>query len=295
MSKEATRRPLRCFLSSPFLVDTGPLRRVLQDLNVEVGSVEDLPSAGQMPAAEVMRQIQRASFVVGVLAAESSAVLFDLGVAIGLGKPAFVIADDKERLAFSLQSLPLVVASPADVETLRFHLESFVASLALRSKAPPAAKKPPRLHAGGETIPIRHRPSRSEADTEQRVEAAFRRAAANVTVSPHIAEESKADMIVWLPDLDIGMGGPLLVEVKSRATETFPESDLQQVQRLLNRAHLRAAVLVTNTPDRGVSGRIIGGAFVYGVSVSELERLAEADELSLELKRVRNRLAHGAM
>lgn len=101
-------------------------------------------------------------------------------------------------------------------------------------------------------------------------------------------------MIVWLADPDLGAGGPLLVEVKARAKEAFPAQVLRQVRRLLDKSHLRAALLVTNAPDLGVSGRIVEGAFVYAVSIPELERLSEAGELGRELRRVRNRLAHGA-
>jgi hypothetical protein len=288
------RGRLRCFLSSPFLVDTEPLRRVLTGLNVELGSIEEFPSAGQSPVELVSAQIRRASFVLGVITGEeNAAVLFELGLATGLGKPVFLIADDKERLASSLLSLPLVVAPLTDTENLRFHLEAFLASLALPRQATTAPRKPPRFYGGGEAVSLPRSSGSPEARSEQRVEAAFRRAGANVTVSPQIAEGSEADMIVWLPDLDLGLGGPLLVEVKSRATEAFPVNGIRQVERLLCRSHLRAAVLVTNAPDPGVSGRVVQGAFVYAVSIPELERLAEAGKLTQELKRIRNRLAHG--
>jgi Restriction endonuclease len=213
---------------------------------------------------------------------------------MGLGKPVFLVADDKEHLASSLLSLPFVVASPYDVETLRFHMEAFLPSLALPRKTSTVSKRPPRFYGGGEPVPIQRTDSSPEAQVERRVAAAFRRAGANVTVSPQIAEDSEADMIIWLPDPDLGAGGPLLVEVKSRATEAFPAGGVQQIRRLLDRSHLHAAVLVTNAPDPGLSGRIMGGAFVYTVSILELERLAEAGKLGQELKRVRNRLAHGA-
>lgn len=293
---EETRRPrLRCFLSSPFLVDTGSLRRVLKDLDVEFGSVEDFPTAGQTTVAAASTQIQRASFVIGVVAgAESGAVLFELGLALGLGKPVFLIAENKEHLASSLLGLPLVVAPLADTDTLRFHLEAFLASLALPRRTPAATALPHGFYGGGDAVPIPPPLRSPEVAGERRVEAAFRRAGANVTVAPRIAEGSEADMIVWLADPDLGAGGPLLVEVKARAKEAFPAQVLRQVRRLLDKSHLRAALLATNAPDLGVSGRIVEGAFVYAVSIPELERLSEAGELGRELRRVRNRLAHGA-
>lgn len=295
MAKALRRSRLRCYLSSPFLVDTKPLRRVLQDLEVDVGSIEDLPPAGQMLSGLLTEQIQSASFVLGVLSAdEGAAVLFEIGVATGLGKPVFLIADDEERLPSSLLSLPFVAASLTDAETIRFHLEAFIASLAFPRKAT-SVKPPLGFYGGGEMVPVQ-RPGRrsSGSRSELRVEAAFRQAGASVTVSPQIGEGTEADMIVWLPDADLGLGGPLLVEVKSAATETFPENALRQVRRLFARSHLRAAVLVTNSPEKGVSGRIVEGAFVYSVSIPELERFAGAGKLGLELKRLRNRLAHGA-
>jgi hypothetical protein len=164
MPKKPKQPRLRCFLSSPFLVDTGSVRRVLQDLNVETTSIDDFPPAGQTPVEAVSAQIRRASFVLSVITGDrNAAVLFELGLAMGLGKPVFLVADDKDHLAASLLSLPFVVTSLNDVETLRFHMEAFLASLALPRKTSTVSKRRPRFYGGGEPVPIQRTDSSPEA------------------------------------------------------------------------------------------------------------------------------------
>lgn len=101
-------------------------------------------------------------------------------------------------------------------------------------------------------------------------------------------------MIVWLAEPDLASIGPLLVEVKAKAKQPFPPKVMDQIRRLLESSHLRTALLVTDALDPGLTGRIIDGAYVYTISIAELERIAGAGQLGLELKRVRNLLAHGA-
>lgn len=132
MVAHAGGQKVRCFLSSPRLVDTAPLRLVLGELGVEVSSVDELPTAGELPTAKLLNQMRNASFVLGVLTKDKGdTVLFELGVGIGLGKPVFLIAEHKESLATGLLDLPLVVSSLGSVETLRFHLEAFITNLRL--------------------------------------------------------------------------------------------------------------------------------------------------------------------
>ena len=296
MTEHKRRSKMRCFLSSPRLIDTAQIRRILRDLNIEVGSVDDLPTAGELPTTELLNQIRSASFVLGVLTEEgSSAVLLELGIAIGLGKPVFLIAEDKASLATTLLGLPLVVSPLTAIDTLRFHLEAFIANLILPRRSTPSGKKPVRFYGGGEAVPdARSAPSMLGTVIERRVADAFMRVGGSVTMSLKLGTGAEADMIVWLPGaLDIGAGGPLLVEVKASAKQRFPEGGLRQLERLIEQSHLRAAVLVTDTAEEGIAVRMLQGAYLYAISISELERLAEADALLPELIIARNRLAHG--
>lgn len=263
---------------------------MLRELGVAVDSIEDLPPAGELPRFEISLRIQRASFVLGILAGEhsaSSSVLFEIGVAVGLGKPVFLITE-REDLASSVASLPLVVAPVNEVSAIRFHIDAFVASLA-HPQLPPTLKKPPRFYGGGAVLVAPHH---GGVSSERRVEEALRRTGASVTVSAKAAA-TEADMIVWLPESDLGVSGPLLVEVKEQATEAFPQRATDQLLRLLADFHLRAALLVTNAKEQGITGRVTDGTHLYSVSLVELERLTRSGGLFSELRRVRNRLAHG--
>ena len=296
MAAYVSEQQIRCFLSSPRLVDTARLRQVLGELGVEVSSVDELPTAGELPTAKLLNQMRSASFVLGVLTKDKGdAVLFELGVGIGLGKPVFLIAEHKESLATGLLDLPLVVSSLSAVETLRFHLEAFITNLKLSRGTSISTRRPPRFYGGGEAVPVPlDHPQPRGMVAERRVAEALRRAGGNVTVSPTFGTDAEADMVVWLSGpIDLGAGGPILVEVKSTARGRFPEGGVRQLERLIRRSHLRAAILITNTTEKGVAARMLDGAYLYALSISELERFAESEELVRELTKARNRLAHG--
>lgn len=289
---------LRCFLSAPNFVDTTALREILAHLEVEVSSIENLPPAGDLPTARLVDQIRNASFVLCVLPAErGGAALFELGVGIGLGKPVFLVVENKESLATGLLSLPLVISPPDASETLRFHLEAFIDNLKLPAKTSSSKVKIPRFYGGGPAIELTPMPARPASGflAELRVAKAFQRIGGLVTLSPTFGSDAEADMVVWLPGAtDIGAGGPVLVEVKPMAKERFPANGVRQLERLIRRSHLRAAILVTGTAEKGVAARVIDGAYLYALSAAELEKFSAAEDLMLELAKARNRQAHGA-
>ncbi|WP_159006509.1 hypothetical protein [Bradyrhizobium sp. S69] len=285
----------RCYISSPVLLNTEPLRNLLREMLVDVGDVEEIPPAGEVSVSQLERQIRAASFICGVISTKigSGSVLFEIGVAVGLGKPVFLIAEDKSDLPVTVRTLPFVETSIADTDTIRFHLEIFVANLELPRKTS-SVKESPRFYGGGESYPIASREQiNTLPSTEGRVAVAFERAGASVTLSPRFGNDAEADMIAWLPDLDIGIGLPTLVEVRSSAREQFPPRAMDLIRKLLVRSHLKSAIIVTNAPDDDIVGRMFGSGYVFSISINGLENLAQTGQFVSGLKRARNRLAHG--
>src|SRR5258705_5254328 len=286
--------PLKCYNTF--------YRKILRKASVRVPSLGDLPPAGELATTKLISQLHRSTFVVAVLSGpHPGPVLFELGVALGIGKSVFVVAADRDRLAPSLLALPYVVASPADGETLSFHLEPFIANLTNTPEATSTSvlkrnlatvadeERAPRPRAAPQKS--KRPPSPDGLTAETRVITAFHRVGATVSVGPEVGPDARADMIIWLPEDDLSIAGPALVEVKTNLSGHPPQAALQQTLSLLEKSHLRTGLIITGQQGARSSAYLLRGSYIYVLSVDELERLAFSGGLVRELRRVRNKVA----
>lgn len=300
---DPSETPLTCYISSPLLVDTTRLRTLLAELGVTPIAIDELPTAGQAIAPTIESWMRHTSFVCAILpAAQSANVLFEIGMALGLGRRTFIIAEEGADIPLPVERVPHLVSALEDTETIRFHLEAFISSLPKRAKAVVAAaaiaRNPGRFYGGGEAIPI-DRNSLPTLDSgggsEGEREVAELLAAVSTQVTPTVQVSGfQADMLVWLRDLDIGQGSPVLVELRLSSGEVFPERALSQVVRAATVARLRAAILVTRAPEPEISARLIEGTTVFSVSLDGLRQEIGSGTFLDNLRRLRNRMFHGA-
>jgi hypothetical protein len=280
--------PLSCYISSPLLVDTTALRELLVELGVTPIAIDELPTAGQAIAPTLQSWMRSASFVCAVLPAKQSAnIFFEIGLALGLGRPVFTIAEESADIPVPIERLPYVKASLADIDSIRFHLEAFLASLPKRSRRITAAAAPvvssPQRSYGGEAVPIDSKNiSRLGLESEREVADLLGSVSTQVTLGAPVGERFEADMLIWLRDLDIGQGGPVLVEIKLGAKEQWPTRALRQI-----------AILVTNAPDAEMTAYLAGGGIVFSISIDGLRHEIAAGTLLDALRRLRNRIFHG--
>lgn len=164
-----------CYLSSPASVDTRTLRRVLTDLGVRVDRADELPPPGESLPGQIRKRLREADFVCGVLPGDApgaSNVVFELGIALGLGRPIFIIANTTEFLPFALQRFPHAQGILEDSGAIRFHLRAFLKNMKTSTRAALGAAKPAK-HRGmpEDTIAeLRRRAEKSnasEAELEQ--------------------------------------------------------------------------------------------------------------------------------
>jgi hypothetical protein len=89
-SKHATRK-VRCFVSASAGTSISTVVRVLKANKVEV--IDSVPPAGTELLSSTKKSLDHADFVLGIISKEkeSANTLFELGIAIGLGKPIAMI------------------------------------------------------------------------------------------------------------------------------------------------------------------------------------------------------------
>ena len=102
-----------CLISAPFRAELGTLPRVLDELGIHWEWAKSNLAYSERLPGDLRKIIRGVGFVLGVLLGgpADANTMFEIGVAVGLGKPVlFLIAGDSQ-LSFNLESFPHVRAS----------------------------------------------------------------------------------------------------------------------------------------------------------------------------------------
>lgn len=210
-----------CFISAAFGEKLGIVKDVLDQNGVRVLGTEDA-NFGQSLYENALDVINRADLFIGVLSHNrtSQNVLFELGVAIGLGKQVVIFEPPKaDLIPFNLQHFLVIRTSLQNRDAIAFALGQIL-SAPERSSVPIAGT--PRSgrglgHQADEFIGnysdiIMH--SRGW-QLEELVASAIRASGVEI-VSESFRENARVDLAVWSDALQSSVGNPLLIEVKRK-------------------------------------------------------------------------------
>jgi hypothetical protein len=126
----------------------------------------------------------------------------EIGIAIGLEKPVFVIATDSLLLGNVLSQFPSIVGANLDKETLAFHLQLFVDNLKQSRAAVYVQRKAPRKPSTSQLHGLHSvRALAFESILEQRVAEMLINAGGYVVTQPRFTDSShRPDMLVWFSE-----------------------------------------------------------------------------------------------
>ncbi len=170
----------------------------------------------------VVSDIHDADFVIGVLDAEASRVLFDIGFAAALQKPVLLISEPGTPVPFDIAQHRLITTSSGDSEMLKLAIRGFLKEvedkrLHKRARRRPELQAGPRSAAAVEdalhTIQeLRHRGLEQQLirTTSQLLRAAGVTAIEELTGPQQVG----ADLAVWSDALSTTVGNPILIELK---------------------------------------------------------------------------------
>lgn len=252
MSTDPQPHPYRrCFVSGNDPATTARLVEMVRALGIEAANTDQI-SVGKTITQEIVRLITDADFIAVVITDRAQAfVAYELGLAQGLGKPAFVVFAGGQAL--NLASAYIVsIADGREIESVADDLERFVRHVKRLGKSPERVNLAPaqqldwardRLKAlRAESGQNRYR------DFEVLCAEIFRAADAEVALVG--ADRTVgADFVVWLDDIAFELGGPTLVECKFYgggvgSVIKNSEATVRRIEAVMDRSDAKLALLV---------------------------------------------------
>src|SRR5712691_7087275 len=117
------------FIAAPSTADTSALRQVLQRLGLHALTVFEADLPGRTFSEIVLECIRRADVVVGVLGdgPTNPNVVFELGVARGLGKRILIVAGDDAQATVAMLGDPHVRSKPDNEGAIEFAMTQILA------------------------------------------------------------------------------------------------------------------------------------------------------------------------
>ena len=204
---------------------------------------------------EVIRLITEADFIAVLIGTgPQAAVAYELGIAQGLGKPAFVVFDGSPSLE-PANAYVVSIAKGEAIENIIGDLDLFVRNAKRRS----TPNNKPKTEAGHsldwareKLAALRRKEGRDRYQAFEELCAEIFRAA-NVEVE-HVgqgrqAQDLGADFVVWLNDIAFELGGPTLVECKfygGSAGSIIKNSEhtVRRIEAVMDRSAAKLALLV---------------------------------------------------
>lgn len=199
--------------------------------------------------------IKRADFVAGFLTRKPAAnVVFEIGMAIGAGKPLLLFASDPSSVPFDLATTRVLSPSVLKKQGENSYLDAFLLTLepaSRRSLETSVLEKHPTLSQGKKWARLRSTlESLSEKtgpnsgiEFERLVERCFKLAGFAPVASP--GPDFGADFAVSTPQLNQAFKRPILIEAKHNVREHIGQSTIDQLARLIGEKRGGAGLLVT--------------------------------------------------
>jgi nucleoside 2-deoxyribosyltransferase len=133
MATFSAEEPL-AFLALPFSLAGSPvvkaLTKTLHEHGVQIVSPQ---LAGEFPGViseQILGMLRRADFVVADLTDRHPNVFFELGLAIGLGKPVLLLSQESAAdIPFDLRARQVVVYRPDQLDTISRYIDLWLRDL----------------------------------------------------------------------------------------------------------------------------------------------------------------------
>lgn len=288
-----------CFVSAPSKYDLRLINRILRSNSVRMMTPFDDSVGGVTVADRIKEAIESADFFIAIVPSKlhSPNVFFELGIAASSQGRILLITDKPAELPVELSSFFTIQAGEDDTKALEFSISQFVSQ--------PKGRKISARAKEGRSLPLGaladrysefiSKPEGSDSELEATVAELLTEAGAEA-VSQY-GTGKRADLAVWLDEIEDIAGNPILVEVKSLISNDQDAANItDEVEEYLHVASAKLALVLYL--DGIESDRLQSGTKSSRVLFFKLgELLANLKNRGLGeiIRRRRNHIAHGGL
>jgi hypothetical protein len=294
-----------CFISAPFGYSTELLERALAERGIGTSRFSEMS-----PAVDVLgtleQQIRAADLFVAVFprGKNTETVLFEVGLARGMGRPTLLLLEQDVLLPYELVALRTASVQLQDSDSLQLVAGGILQEVEARDRKADAKRPLKRLVAADVTalrvsIAALRSPESAPGgiqhlQVEKALAAALEAAGARVSISGR-GHDHGADLAVWIDELQPVLGNPLLIELKyGDLSEVAVATAETQLRRYLAVAKAFGGIVAYLDTQGKRFGKTMGvWPLIFLLSLDEIANLIERGDLAPELIRRRNAAAHG--
>lgn len=287
-----------CFISAPSEANIRQIRDSLIGRGVRVLGLSDI-EVGSVLQTAIVSSIAQADLVVGVLSQRESAnAIFELGVAVGLGKPILIFAPAKSDIVpFDLQRFQIVRASLQNREAIDFAFDQLLASPETPGRTHPVPTASHRFRTLEATSYRSELAEALERGNGQKLETLVARVLRDagtelVVESPH--PDRHIDLVIWSDALQPYVGNPFPIEIKLRlkSRESAKRALSQAANNAIAIGSSWSMLLYADGPNRG--DRVwLSQPAVLAMRIDDLFDQLEATTFAKIILSLRNRRVHG--
>ncbi|MFZ0737295.1 MAG: hypothetical protein WAM96_09410 [Candidatus Acidiferrales bacterium] len=251
MTMDRIEQTKTCFLIASPGQQSDALRRQLQAKKIACSTI-DRPFTEISNLASLKSILARSDFIACILPQNVQPnLIFELGMAIGLGKPLLLFAEGPENLPFDLKSFRALTVDLISTDALNSFLEAFLQTIPDSLPKSRTTGKVKSSHKANFWQQLRSeisvlRTSGGEG-TEAKMEAALKRgfqeAGFSLTSSPE--RDFGADFALTSQALSKALGLPVLVEVTNNSHVPLRHSVVDRLSELLRERKGGAGLIVT--------------------------------------------------
>jgi hypothetical protein len=282
-----TPKPLkRCVIAAPAGLDLKALPDVLSERDISWEWAREAAGGLLNP----LDAISSADFLIGIFTGSrwDHQVFYEVGIAIGLGKPIFLITKG-HPLPLDLNQFPVNKIPLAARRALALHLDIFLRIPARESVRPDVQQSPAVVPMEPPDGGVQFVGSALERRVYNIIETYGGRAVAQPDTSPDT--KYRPDMLAWLGNQDAELLDPTVIEIKGRVDPRETRRLEERLLAFMQSAGVRTAFVLTAEMPPRLRPRL--SPYVFWLSVDDFERLASQARLGAYVRETRNRVVHG--
>lgn len=293
-----------CFISAPFGVDLGALTNVLDKAQIHWEWAKSESAYSDRLPGNLRKIIRDVDFLVAVLFGNSADAntIFEIGIAVGAGKPVLLIVVNDTQIPFDLAGLLQVRSSLHDENTIQLHLDLMMRSVAQGYRYNVSASQKSRRAKSSSGTDVAHIEAKGPVVAsafESEVLALIERAGGTVVRQPRTHVEVTKfipDALVWLPTTDPELLNPAVIEVRTFLSLGKAPGELEQrMLAFLQQTGVRTGLIIVRDLQRQAIAEVQGGPLlnIFTLEFEKFRHLLTTGELVNYLRQERNRAAHG--